>query len=165
MKKLSAVAFVIAFALAFAIPSHAQSTVPITVPPFDVGLASYMHPQIYSIPINIGGVSGTMWLYPQNCGPTGNCGFIIFRPLLEGSNYLDAVVTAWYANSYNSIGQVTSATLNYTIQGDPNADGDTDTVMGSITFSFSYSFKVCGRYCTGYHETISGAGQQSITRD
>jgi hypothetical protein len=153
------------FVLALAIPSHAQTIVPITVPPLDIGLASYMHPQLSSVPLTIGGVPGTMWLYPQPCNSLGNCGFILFRPPLEGSSYAMASVTGWTANSVNSIGQVTSATLSYTVLGDPNDDGDTDTVMGSITFSFSYYFKACGRYCTGYHEIISGSGAQSITQN
>jgi hypothetical protein len=158
---------VLIFALAclFAIPARAQNTVAITVPPFDAGLASYMHPQLYSVPVTIGSVSGTMWLYPQTCNSSGNCGFITFRSPLQGPDPVVASVTAWFANTYNTIGQVTSATLNYTLYGDPNSDGDRDTVMGSITFTFSYHFVVCGRYCTGWHETLSGSGAQSITQD
>ena len=148
-KLLASVVFLFAFGVA---AQTEPPSSPIVVPAFDAGPASYMHPQLYSVPLSIGGIAGTMWLYPQSCNANGVCGFMILRAPLEGEVNMEALVTEWRANAYNSIGQVTSATLNYTV-------GD---VLGSITFTFIYTYKTCGRYCTGWHETLSGAGAQFL---
>jgi hypothetical protein len=182
MMKTYLAGVLLAFTLALAVPAaHAQGTTLITIPAFDTGRASYMNPNINNMPVTVGGVTGTMWFYPQVYAPycatkgVGYCGWILFQPPTQGASAITAQVVSWHANTYNAIGQVTSATVNYTISNigmglqpqeyDPNADGDQDVVMGSITFTFSYVFENCGRYCTGWHETISGTGQQSITQD
>jgi hypothetical protein len=164
MKKLLAA---LLFVLAFAIGASAQSTMTITVGQIDIGPAPGMHLNVYSLPLTIGGNSGTAWFYPQPCNSYGVCGWILFRPPLEGPNNNPlAIVTSWVPNSFNSIGQVTSATVTYTFQGDPNIDGDTDAGTGSITFNFSYSWGKVGRYAFGWIETITGgSGAQSITQD
>jgi hypothetical protein len=57
----------------------------------------------------------------------------------------------------NSVGQVTQLTVTYTLNGDPNSDGDTDVITGSIVFNIVPGV---GRY--GYPSVTSGSGQQSI---
>jgi hypothetical protein len=95
-------------------------------------------------------------MYPQNNG-----GFILFRPNLEGSDYVTALVTSWTVNSRNSIGQVTQTTITFTVQADPKGDGDTDTVMGSITLNITW---VGGR--RGPYPSITGGnGAQSIRQN
>jgi hypothetical protein len=148
-------------ALCFAIPSHAQTTTPSTEPPSTtITVGQVTCPQFlscYSVPLTIGGVSGTAWIYPQSNG-----GFILFRLPLEGSNYVTALVTSWTVTR-NSMGQATKTTITYTVQGDPDNDGDTDTVMGSITLNIAWVLG--GRWHNIAYPSITGGfGAQSITQ-
>jgi hypothetical protein len=158
-------------ALAFAIPSHAQSTTPITVVSMPGYITNYYY--LYNLPLTIGGVTGTAWMDVQ-----GQRGFILFRPPLEGastncngcSGYVLAQITSWTVNSRNSVGLPLSATMTYTTSGssqpaDPNNDGDSDTVVGSITFNYTWQQNPPG-YRRGWYATLTGGtGQQSIAQD
>jgi hypothetical protein len=152
-KALTVIPFALALALAMAIPSHAQSTTPITVGQ-STGRCQQTNTTLncYSVAMTIGTNSGTAWVYPQ-----GQSGFILFRPNLEGTGYVEATVTSSMVTGRNSVGQVTQLTVTYTLNGDPNSDGDTDVIMGSIVFNIVQGV---GRY--GYPSVTSGSGQQSI---
>lgn len=126
----------------------------------------------YSVPITIGGVAGSMWMYPQ-----GQSGWIAFRPPLQGNNGPDAVfatVTSNTINSRNAIGQPTQATITYTITNppyldlgapaDPDSNGDDDVVMGSFTINMHYKFHN-GRGAGWTQYIDGGSGAQSITQD
>lgn len=138
-----------------------EPTTQITVGQVSLGSAQFMI-NCYSVPLTIGGVAGTAWVDAQYNG-----GFILFRPGLEGPDYVTAEIVpgSWTVLSRNTIGQVTSARIAFVVQADPNSDADTDTVQGSITFNFSYTWTGPGRYA-GWHQTITGGfGAQSITQD
>jgi hypothetical protein len=155
MRKLFAALFL--FTL-FAMPSFAQSATAIKIGPVNCGYASAPL-NCYSVPMTIGGNSGTAWVAP---------GFILFRPGLQGSGYVEAVVTSWTISQRNLIGQPTQEVITFTItspsangvSADPDGDGDGDTVQGSLTINFSYSGH--GRYIQAM---VSGSGNQSITQD
>ena len=124
-----------------------------------------MHPYLYSVPITIGANTGTMIFYPQQCNASDVCGFILFRSPLQGPNYVTAYVRSWIANTFNSVGWVTSATVTYTVLADPNNDNDSDAVSGTFTMNFAYFFTGYGRG-RGWHESITGgSGAQLITQD
>lgn len=152
-------------ALAFAIPSHAQQTTPITVGQVTCGKTGTPLFNCYAVPLTVGTNSGTAWFFPQYTG-----GFILFRPNLEGPNYVTAQVTSTTVNARNAIGQVTQATYTFTVVADPNTDGDSDTMQGMITIDFSYYYSTGGGGRGGggagwYMKIVGGSGQQSITQD
>ena len=154
--------------LAFAIPSPAQqtaptapATTPITIGPVNCAYADAPL-NCYSVAMTIGGNSGTAWIATS---------FILFRPGLEGSNYVEGLVTSTTVTHRNAIGQATQEIITFTISNpsangspaDPDADGDSDVVQGSLTINFSYGPPGrWGRYPT---VTITGSGAQSITTD
>ena len=149
---------VIAFALAFATPSQAQQTTAITIGAVNCGYTSAPL-NCYSVPMTIGSNAGTAWIAT---------GFILFRPGLEGSGYVEALVTSWAITQRNGIGQPTQEVITFKltnpsangVAADPDNNGDSDAVQGSITLNFSYSGY--GRYLRA---TVSGSGAQSITQD
>jgi hypothetical protein len=155
MKKLLVV---LLFTFTFVVRASAQSQPPST--PITVGQVTCgQYLNCYSVPLTISGVSSTAWIYPQTNG-----GFILFRPNLEGADYVTALVTSWTVNSRNSVGQVTQTTVTFTVQADANGDNDTDTVVGSITFNIAWVLG--GRWHNIYYPMITGGfGAQSITQD
>jgi hypothetical protein len=109
--------------------------------------------------MTIGSNSGTAWIAT---------GFILFRPGLEGSGYVEALVTSWTVTQRNAIGRPTQEVITFTITNpsangvaaDPDNNDDADAVQGSLTINFSYSGY--GRYIRA---TVSGSGAQSITQN
>lgn len=142
----------------------AQAQTPISVGVASCGRSGAPVFNCYSVPLTVGGVTGTAWMYPQGSG-----GFILFRPALEGDGYVTAQVTSTTVNARNAIGQVTQETITFTLVGDPGSDGDSDSVVGSITVNLSWTFKSgsSGRAGgSGWYMTImGGSGAQSITQD
>ena len=158
---------VLGLALAFAIPSQAQQIMPITVGTTNCGATALPALNCYSVPLTIGGVSGTAWFLPN---------YILFRPALEGASYVEAQITSVMTNSVNNIGQVTSATYSFTINApslngssaDPDGNGDADVVQGQITITASYKYGCNsgrGGGCRYVLQITGGSGAQSITQD
>ena len=159
-------------ALAFAIPSQAQQTTPITVEAANCGRSSLPNLNCYSFPMIVGGVAGTAWIDVQGQG-----GFILFRPGLEGANYVEGKITSSTVDSRNAIGQATSATITFAIPnpslngyaGDPDNNGDSDAVVGAITINASYYYSSGGggrAGAAGWVVTVTGGtGTQSIVQD
>lgn len=157
MKKLIAIMLFV-LGLTFGVQANAQTSIPITIGQSNgPGNCQQSNTTLncYSVFMTIGGNSGTAWVYSQ-----GQAGFILFRPNLQGAGYVEAFVTSSTVNSRNAIGQVTQLTITYTLSTDPNSDGDTDTVMGSITFNLA---QTTGRYA--HASVIGGFGQQTVTQD
>jgi hypothetical protein len=162
------------FVLGMAIGVLAQSDpLPITVGTVaDAGPAFYGHPNLYSVPVTVGGATGTMWLYPQACNSSGICGWVFFRSPLEGPNGGFATVTDYYATAFDSQGRPTSLFIAFKITNaapwlpsDPDGDGDVDQVTGSFTINFNYFYTGAGRG-RGWHEGITGgSGSQYISQD
>ncbi len=157
----------LAVSLVLAVPSHAQQTTAITVGQANCGRSALPNLNCYSVPLTIGNVTGTAWIDVQN-----QAGFILFRPNLEGSNYVEGQITGAFVEAHNAIGQVTRATITFKIlvpsangaQADPDNNNDSDGVQGSITLNASYTFGG-GRF-SGWACTITGgSGAQSITQD
>lgn len=146
----------------------AQSTTPITVGQTTCGRTAPPAFNCYSVPLTVGANSGTAWFFPQGSG-----GFIIFRPNLEGADYVEAAVTSSTVNSRNAIGQVTQATYTFVLNtpslngssADPDSDGDADAVIGSITINFAYYYGGYGRNSGWIMKIVGGGGQQSIPQD
>ena len=128
MRKLFPVLLVLTL---FVMPSFAQTaasstpTTAITINSVNCGHTSAPL-NCYSVPMSINGHSGTAWIAT---------GFILFRPGLEGSGYVEAAVTSWLVTQRNNIGQPTqevitfttfSTGLNGTQPADPDVDGDAD---------------------------------------
>lgn len=152
------------FTLAFAIPSFAQSTTPITVGTANCGASGNgrLTLRCANVPVTVGGVQGIVAF--NLLQPSGQIGFLSFTAGLEGPSYVQGEITSATVNTTNPLGFVTQATITFTIQGDPNEDGDSDVVVGSITLNFTYTFH--GGRGAGWNETItSGSGQQSILQD
>ena len=156
MKKfIGAMLFMLAFAIGASAQTQPPST-PITVGTTNCGVGGFVN--CYAVPLTIGTNSGTAWFYSN-----GNRGFILFRPSLEGSEYVTAAITSFTVNSRNIIGQATQVTITFTVVADPNADGDQDTVQGSITLNFAY--QPLSRHGWYNVQVTGGSGAQSITQD
>jgi hypothetical protein len=170
MKKfIGVMLFVLGFM--FGVTANAQSTTPITVGASPnancVGSGTTFY--CYTVNMTVGGVSGTAIVYPQ-----GQRGFILFRPTLEGPDFVTGLVTSTVVKATDSVGRTTQLQVNFTISSvgagglpqnpDPNNDGDTDVVVGTITFNISYVLG--GRWHNIYYPVITGGtGAQSITQD
>jgi hypothetical protein len=161
MKKLIAVAL---FMLGMAIGASAQTTAPpadppstlITVGQTSCGVGGYLN--CYAIPLTIGANSGTAWFYSP-----GNGGHILFRPSLEGSDYMTAAITSFTVNGRNAMGQPTQITVTFTVVADLDVDGDQDTVQGSITLNLAW--QPTSRHGWYNVQVMGGGGAQSITQD
>jgi hypothetical protein len=159
MFKLSAAVLIL---LALVLPvSYAQqstlATTPITVGQAYLGTNYYY---VYNLPLTIGANTGTAWMDVQ-----GQRGFILFRPSLEGSTYIEAQITSWTVNSTNSVGLPLSATVTYWFVTPTNSDNDTDFTQGSITFNYTWQQNPPG-FRRGWYVTLTGgSGMQSITQD
>ena len=158
------------FMFAFAIGASAQSSTPITVGQ-SAGLCtgSGVTFYCYTIPMTIGGNSGTAIVYPQ-----WNGGFILFRPNLQGADYVTALVVRTVVNAQDTAGRTTQLTVTFLLSAsgingtpqspDPNNDGDVDTIVGTITFNIAYVLG--GRWHNLTYPIITGgSGAQSITHD
>ena len=165
IKRLALALVVTLFALSAS--AHAQSNAPITVGAATCGQWF----NCYSVPITIGGVSGSMWLYATGAG-----NWIAFRPPLQGNSGPDTVmatVTSNTVNTRNALGQPTQVTITYTITNppylggtpaDPDNNGDADVVMGSFTINMHYTFHN-GRGAGWTMYIDGGSGAQSIMQD
>ncbi|SRR5579871_848905 len=158
MKKLFPL--VLLFTL-FAVPSFAQDSTPVPTTTITVGTIYAGHTALpnlycYSLPLTIGGVSGTAWIDVQGQG-----GFILFRPNLEGTGYVTAQITSVTGLQLNKIGQVTSMTVAFQVVADPDNDNDSDTVQGSITIMGLYVYGGSGRIAGWYLTITGGSGTQS----
>jgi hypothetical protein len=153
--------------LSFTIGASAQTITPADPPstPITVGQSAGLCTgsgvtfYCYTVAMTIGANSGTAWVYPQ-----WNGGFILFRPNLEGADYVTAMVTSSVCTAHDAVGRTTQLTVTYTLVGDPNDDGDKDAVVGTITFNIAYVLG--GRWHNLYYPVITGgSGAQSITQD
>lgn len=163
------------FMFGFVVGASAQTTPPPSSTPIVVGasagncVGSGITFYCYTVAMTVGSVSGTAIVYPQ-----WNGGFILFRPNLEGPDFVTGLVTSSTVTAHDSIGRTTKLTVTFTISGvgagglaqtpDPNNDGDTDVVVGTITFNIAYVLG--GRWHNLTYPIITGgAGAQSITQD
>lgn len=172
MKKLILAVMLLGLAAILMLSAPAQAgTTSIAVGTANCGATALPNLNCYQLPLKIGGVQGTAWIDVQ-----GQAGFILFRPALEGANYVEGAITAVTNLQVNNIGQVTSATISFTIAdpsangytADPDHNGDADSVQGSITISATY-YRGCssGRVggCRWLITVTGGSGTQSMPQD
>src|SRR5579864_4581905 len=137
MKKVILLALLI---LGLSTTAKAQTTIEMQASPYNCGRASTPL-YCYGIPVTvqIGGnyaPSGMIWVdvYPNNTG------FIWFNtPPFQTSAQVTGATRV-----FNSIGQVTSITIAFQGQADPEGDGDSDSYVGSLTLNFSYYYSAGG---------------------
>ena len=148
-------------------PSGTPAGTPITVDAANCGATALQNLNCYSVPLTIGDVSGTAWFLPQ---------FILFRPSLEGANYVEAQITSTTILATNDIGQVTQDQIAFTIPApslngsaaDPDGNSDSDVVQGQITLNASYRWGCNsgrGGGCRYVLSVTGGSGTQSIKQD
>ena len=121
--------------LLVAISAQAQATTtPITVQPFlCINQTSFY---CYNAPVTVGvngqTVSGTMTLDIFHM----SYGYVSFS---LGGTYLYAELTAVQIVSMNSLGQVTEMNVAFASQADPDNDGDSDAVTGSLNLKATWT--------------------------
>lgn len=133
---------------------------PITVQPSSCGFTKGFGPlNCYTVNLTIGGNKTTAdFTFDQ----------IIFRGG-EGAPNVWATPTS-HTFTYNSVGVPISETITYETEPNPNGqsadpdnNGDSDVVTGSITFYLSYGPPL--RYGMRVLNILSGMGAQSITQN
>ena len=148
-------------------PSGSPAGTPITVGAADCGATALQDLNCYSVPLTIGDVSGTAWFLPQ---------FILFRPSLEGANYVEAQITSTTILATNNLGQATQVRMAFTIpapslngsSADPDGNSDSDAVRGQMTLGASYRWGCNSGRSGGCRYVLSvtgGSGAQSIAQD
>ena len=148
--------------LLVAISTQAQTTTPVAVQPFlCVNQTSFY---CYNAPatttINGQAVSGTVTLDIFHM----SYGYVSFN---LGGTYLYAEITAVQIVSMNSLGQVTEMNVAFASQADPDNDGDSDSVTGSLNLKATWTSYSSGggrgSHNVIWRPTISGPG--SYTTD
>lgn len=107
----------------------------------------------YNVNMTIGGQAGTAWVSNS---------FITFRSPLEGANTVVAQITNKQL-VFNNIGLMVQETVSYMVTADPDNNGDSDTLTGSITINVTYGPP--GRYGMRTVTVTGGSGAQSIAVD
>ena len=135
MKQARLLQYLLAFALFLvAIPSHAQTTTQVNALPFTCvdQTSFYCYNAPVTATINGQSVSGTMTLDIFHM----SYGYVLF--VIPGAGVY-AEITAVQVISMNSLGQVTEMKVGFTSQADPDNDGDSDTVSGSVDLSIKWT--------------------------